>query len=255
MTIIISNNIDMATKGRLIVVRRKHYKDCIVCVDRKYNLYEPEIARKFWLEFEDLEKKTPTPKFTPSLVDLTPVQIGQTWSNYNIYDPSQKAAIETIKANADKWLVFYGSAGTGKGHVASAVMKDKLYLGYTAVYTSAFTMLNECAGDVLREKGAIYKYLACDLLIVDEFEKAGAMSEGKMASLFEILNHKIDYKQQVIIITNYDWTTLPKLVGDKNAEAILDRMAQQGIIVHFNWESYRQIKAAQELSEDDTPAF
>lgn len=147
---------------------------------------------------------------------------------------------------AGTWLLFMGSAGTGKSHLCAAIMNQVIREGFTALYTKTPRLLREVKDTFNRESEITQSEIvtrlgAIDLLVIDEVGiQFGTVTERMI--LYEILDLRYEAMRPVILTTNItDLKSLERLLGER----IIDRLFEgESKIVLFEWESYRRFQKA-----------
>ncbi len=138
-------------------------------------------------------------------------------------------------------ILFYGSAGVGKTHLAQALGHQACRLGYDVLFTKAvklFRFLLAGRADHSWEK-RIKKYLAPDLLIIDDFGLA-ALTPIQAEDFYEIVSER--HQRSSIAITSnrppQDW--IPLFPDPVMANSALDRLAHHAHHIIMEGESYRK---------------
>lgn len=137
--------------------------------------------------------------------------------------------------------VFSGPPGTGKTHLACAIINGVIEKGFTARYVTALDMkdaIQATYSDESKSKHeAFQEFLRPNLLVLDEVDLAHK-SEDAQLILWRILSERYnDGQSPVILISNLNKEMLTERIGDR----ILDRLAEnKGQFVSFSWESVRR---------------
>lgn len=142
-------------------------------------------------------------------------------------------------------LVFAGLPGTGKSHLAAAIMLQ-LVDRYAVRYTTCMAMIR-AVRDTWRRDSEISERqilrLLCeelDLLVVDE---VGAQygTDGEQNLIFEVMDRRYSAMRPTILLTNQDKDGFKAFVGDR----VFDRLRETSRWVAFDWPSHRpQARAA-----------
>jgi len=178
--------------------------------------------------------------FANPYIELEKRQQKCTFENYKSYNAEQKKEINEIKDNMDKWFLFYGKPGTGKGHIAISIYKIKKEQGKSCKYIQAFELLEEIKTNYDTSLYLMQEYANYDFLIIDEFEKIlSADNEKDKNRLFYMMNKRYDKFNQTILITNLED---PDDIYEYMGKYLYDRFFEVGKSIYFNWESYRKIK-------------
>lgn len=144
-------------------------------------------------------------------------------------------------------VVFIGSVGVGKSHIASALGYQACLKGHTVLFTSAIDIMNNliAAQQIGRLKQELKKYFRPKILVVDELGYLPVDKNGADL-LFQIISSR--YEQGSIIITTNrafkDWAQI--FNNDSTlTSALLDRLLHHTEAVVIEGKSYR-MKEVQE---------
>lgn len=148
-------------------------------------------------------------------------------------------------------LILAGNSGTGKSHLAKALLFIGCRKIYTCRYTTAADMLRELlaslADDTLEKK--LKRYLSPDILLIDEvgFDRL-EQHDAYNANLFHKVIDGRYCKKSTIMTTNIDFKQLGDYLGDPViTTAIVDRMVHHSIIINIEGPSWR-LHESQELN-------
>ena len=138
-------------------------------------------------------------------------------------------------------LIFCGKPGTGKTHLACAIVLSLIKSGISsAVYTTIFKAI-QAVKDTYRshersENDVIKEFVSPGLLVVDEVGVQYGSDAEKMI-FYQILNGRYEDVKPTILISNLTAAELTEFIGDR----CMDRMKEGGgIVVPFTWKSYRK---------------
>jgi DNA replication protein DnaC len=169
------------------------------------------------------------------------------WGHYRL-------ALATVDSGGI--VVMYGTNGTGKTRMAcelakKCVPKDTHYsvggMGWNsgkkerpAIYTTAVNLFMEIK-DTFRpdseqsELSLVKKYTDAGLLVLDEFQERGEtpFEDRKITS---IIDARYQNERPTILISNHSREEF----ASKLSAAVLDRIRENGVGLHFNWTSYRK---------------
>lgn len=148
-------------------------------------------------------------------------------------------------------LILAGNSGTGKSHIAKAILLIGCMKTYSCRYTTAADMLRELlaslADDTLEKK--FKRYLSPDILLIDEvgFDRL-EQQDAYNANLFHKVIDGRYCKKTTILTTNVDFKQLGDYLGDPViTTAIVDRMVHHSIIINIEGPSWR-LHESQELN-------
>ena len=146
-------------------------------------------------------------------------------------------------AQRGQWLILAGSSGTGKSHIAKALLILCCKNQYRCRYTTASDMLRRIlsglADDTVDEK--LKQYVRPQVLLIDEigFDRL-EQEESRKASLFFKVVEGRYRKNSTIPTTNIDFKVLGDYLGDPVITAsLVDRMVHHAVIINIEGPSYR----------------
>ncbi|MCP3892852.1 MAG: ATP-binding protein [Desulfobulbaceae bacterium] len=150
-------------------------------------------------------------------------------------------------------LILAGNSGTGKSHIAKALLLIGCSHTYNCRYTTAADMLGELlaglADDTMDKK--LKRYLSPDILLIDEvgFDRLEQQSAYN-ANLFHKVIDGRYCKKTTIITTNIDFEELGDYLGDPViTTALVDRMVHHSIIINIQGPSWR-LHESQQLNAE-----
>ena len=140
-------------------------------------------------------------------------------------------------------VIIAGNSGTGKSHIAKALLLIGCQKTYRCRYTTAADMLKELmaslADGTLDKK--LKNYVNPDILLIDEvgFDRLEQQDAGN-ANLFHKVIDGRYCKASTILTTNIDFKELGDYLGDPViTTAIVDRMVHHSIIINIEGPSWR----------------
>lgn len=176
-----------------------------------------------------------------SFCDYSPSSIGQRSNLEKCQDYAEN--FDTHYADG-RCLILSGTVGTGKTHLAIAILKDTVEKqGYTGKYWTVNGLLQVIRSSYEKDSGfseseVIASVTDTHLLVLDEVG-ATKQSEFEMATLFNIINSRYEWKLPTIIISNLG----PKQIGEAIGERCFDRLREGGgECLIFQGESNRKQK-------------
>jgi DNA replication protein DnaC len=173
---------------------------------------------------------------------------GKTIEGYIAETPAQKAVKDFFSdyiADLDenirigRSIILCGNPGTGKTHLACALVAEAQRNGYSALFTSvakAVRSIRETWGAPGKtERQAIEAYASVDLLVVDEIGvQSGTANEQNL--LFAVLNDRYESMRPTVLISNLDLAGIEKAIGARAFDRLREN-GGRGFI--FDWDSYR----------------
>jgi DNA replication protein DnaC len=140
-------------------------------------------------------------------------------------------------------LILAGSSGTGKSHIAKALLLIGCQHLYRCRYTTAADMLKDLlaslADDTLEPR--LKLYTRPDILLIDEvgFDRLEQESARNASLFFKVIDQRYG-KASTLLTTNIDFKTLGDYLGDPViTTAIVDRMVHHSIIIQIQGPSWR----------------
>jgi len=159
-------------------------------------------------------------------------------------DPNQIMDLATLSfVERKQGLILAGSSGTGKSHIAKALLLIGCQHLYRCRYTTAADMLKDLlaslADDTLEQK--LKLYTRPDILLIDEvgFDRLEQESARNASLFFKVIDQRY-CKGSTLLTMNIDFKALGDYLGDPViTTAIVDRMVHHSIIIHIQGPSWR----------------
>ncbi|WP_434512832.1 IS21-like element helper ATPase IstB [Desulfitobacterium sp. AusDCA] len=164
--------------------------------------------------------------------------------SFDYIEIPKSITLETLKTSGfiqnKENLILYGTVGTGKTHLATAIGIEACNQGKNVKFYRTAALVNQLSE--AKTSGTLSKLMRqiqkCDLLICDEwgyvpFEKGGAQL------LFQVVSECYE-KRSVIITTNLEFSHWNGIFFDeKMTSAIIDRLIHHSHLLVFTGPSYR----------------
>lgn len=173
--------------------------------------------------------------------------IGRTFETFKAATPAQMQALAVVRKFADEFehnyrtgrgLILSGMPGTGKSHLAGAVLQAILP-AHCGLYITCLGLIRMVRAtwrrDNARSETEVMNTLTrVPLLVIDEIGVQYG-TEGEQTILFDVLDARYRSMQPTILLTNQDKAGLKTFLGDRT----YDRLTETCRWVAFDWESYR----------------
>lgn len=140
-------------------------------------------------------------------------------------------------------LLFHGSCGTGKSHLACSILKC-LIKQATGLYVRTADIIRYVRStwgksSDISDFEAVRQFAEVDLLVIDEIG-VQAGSENEQQILFSVIDARLSENRPTIFITNLEPDQLPKVLGARLA----DRIKGKSVPYRFTGKSHRQALSA-----------
>lgn len=159
-------------------------------------------------------------------------------------DKRQIMELATLSfASRRQGVIIAGNSGTGKSHIAKALLLVGCQKNFRCRYVTASAMLRELlaslADDTLEQK--LKRFLCPEILLIDEvgFDRL-EQHDARNACLFHKVIDGRYCKGSTIITTNIDFKELGDYLGDPViTAATVDRMVHHSVIITIQGPSWR----------------
>ncbi len=146
--------------------------------------------------------------------------------------------------NSDENLLFIGNTGLGKTHLSLAIANSLIEKGKNVIYTSWLNILTILERERFQgtdnDEYTIDSLIECELLILDDLG-AEFTTQFSVATLYNILNSRINYRKPTIINTNLIF----KELGARYSDRIVSRIAGNFTTLRFSGNDIRIAKKKQ----------
>ncbi len=151
-------------------------------------------------------------------------------------------------------LIVFGPSGTGKTHLAAAIIHAHILNGRTAKFyrtTDLVQHLQSAAAD-RRLKAALKHLDTYQILCLDDIGYV-KRDRDETAVLFECIAHRYE-RRSLIVTSNHPFSAWDGIFPDPSMTvAVVDRLVHHATILELNTDSYRRKAAAKKLSVDPNP--
>ena len=173
--------------------------------------------------------------------------IGRTLDNFRAESEPQRAALAISKGFADRFdghaergdsLIFSGLPGTGKSHLATAILQA-LMPRHCGLYTTCLGVIRAVRATWRRdsersESEVLALFGRVPLLVLDEIGVQYG-TDGEQTILFDVLDRRYRDMMPTILLTNQDKKGFKEFIGERT----FDRLVETARWVPFDWPSYR----------------
>lgn len=154
--------------------------------------------------------------------------------------------------SGDQWLILYGDYGTGKSHLAAAVIRAAIDNGQQHVYfriwpeylerlKATFDRQNECEETQAQITAELRNG---NLVVIDDLDKS-LPTDWMRGVLYTVLNYRYNEQLPTILTFNYGPLDVSSKAPGRLAleeylgRAIIDRILERATLVEFSGPSYR----------------
>lgn len=155
----------------------------------------------------------------------------------NVSEYLKRLRIDTKTAGN---LVLSGRTGTGKTHLACAVLRTMAYSMCRSRYVTSAQIVNDIFATWNNkskcEKQVIEHYASYKVLLIDEMGLNDNRNEYAQSYLASVIDARYLKKNPTIITSNLLEASLEETIGDRP----FDRLCENSLMLECNWESYRR---------------
>ena len=146
-------------------------------------------------------------------------------------------------AQRKQGLVIAGNSGTGKSHIAKAL----LLIGCTQLYRCRYTTAADMLTELLASRAdnsfniKLRRYTSPDILLIDEvgFDRLEQQDSRNASLFFKVIDGRY-CKGSTLLTTNIGFSELGDYLGDPVVTtAIVDRVVHHSIIINIDGPSWR----------------
>jgi len=173
--------------------------------------------------------------------------IGRTLENFHASSPAQRVALQAAKDFTENFdvavkrgngLIFSGLPGTGKSHLATAVLQA-IMPAHCGLYVTCIGLIRAVRATWRRdsersEKEVLDLFCGVPLLVLDEIGVQYG-TDGEQTILFDVLDRRYRDLKPSILLTNQDKAGFKQYIGER----VFDRLTETSKWVAFDWQSYR----------------
>lgn len=173
--------------------------------------------------------------------------VGRSLENFHADTPEKLEALRVARDFVDGFeqhakkgasLIFSGLPGTGKSHLATAVLQS-LMPAQVGLYTTCMNVIRAVRQTWRKdsersETDVLNIYGTVPLLVLDEIGVQYG-TDGEQTILFDVLDRRYRDMKPSIFLTNQDKKGFKEFIGERT----FDRLTETSRWVAFDWQSYR----------------
>lgn len=232
---------DYVSTGTRYMGRREIWTPCPDCE-------EARLARERQLEAQKRAEAAAAQLQAAIGEALIPARfIGRSLENFVADTPGQQRAlgiaqeyVKNFEAHAKRGtgLILSGMPGTGKSHLATAILQA-IMPEHIGLYTTCMNVIRAVRGTWRKdsersETEVLGIYGTAPLLVLDEIGVQYG-TDGEQTILFDVLDRRYREMKPTIFLTNQDAEGLKQFIGERT----FDRLREVSKWVAFDWDSYR----------------
>lgn len=220
---------------------------CLAEIDQRAIDAKAEIARR--VAREDHTRALST-------VGVPSRFVGRTLANFKAETPEQQRALSVASdfvvnwsemSRKGSWLVFSGQPGTGKSHLAIAILQA-LLPAHVGRYMTCLELIQTIRSawrkdSEMSEMEVVAELAQVPLLVLDEIGVQNG-TDSEMLHLFDVLDKRYRDLMPTILLTNQNKEGFRQFVGER----VYDRMTECARWVPCVWPSYRP-QARKEMTD------
>ena len=142
-----------------------------------------------------------------------------------------KAWADKLPAVKTKTLTFFGTAGTGKTFLSSAIAREAVERGKSVKYVSAYefnsAMLAVHTSPLDDREDKLHDYLTCDLLVIDDLGTEPTLKNVSLEYLLLVLEERTNKGLCTLITTNLSPSRLIRRYGERIYSRLASKTASR----------------------------
>lgn len=175
--------------------------------------------------------------------------IGRSFDNFRADSDGKERALKIAQDYAEAFdkhlkagtgLIFSGLPGTGKSHLAAAILQA-IMPKHTGLYITCMSLIRAVRGTWRKdseesEEQVLQMLSKVPLLVLDEIGVQYG-TDGEQTILFDVLDRRYRDMKPTILLTNQAKQGFKDFIGERS----FDRLVETSRWVPFDWDSYRAI--------------
>lgn len=229
--------------GARYMGKREIWSSCPVCAE------ESAAAKRNGADEVEADRKRASIEEMMTQTCIPRRFIGRSFDSFIAETPEKKRALDICLAFSTRFekvlkgghsLVLSGGVGTGKSHLAGAILQGILprHVGVYVTMLDLIRLLRETwrTGATHSESEVLSRLAGVPLLVVDEVGLQYG-TDGERTLFADIMDRRYRNLMPVILLTNLTVQEFKETVGDR----VHDRLSEMATWVVFDWPSHRPV--------------
>ncbi len=153
-----------------------------------------------------------------------------------------KRYAETFDVEDPAGLLLWGSVGTGKSFMSSAIANAVIDLGYSALQLDVPYVASIMESSFEKRRSNLDRILGCDLLLVEDLG-AQRNTEYMMEHVYTLIDGRYKSGKPMVVTTNFSLSGMLKVSASSPWCRIFDRILERCYPVEFTESSRRKRNA------------
>lgn len=225
--------------------------ECPKCAHERWEAEAPQRAE----EARRIEAEERQAKFEKLLrSSAIPIEYeGKGFNDFVADDPKSAEALRQAKLYAENFdrirdtgtgLFFYGTIGTGKTHLACAILQDLARKGVDGVYAMTWQIIQAVKSAPFGED-ALAPFIRASILVLDEVGVQTGSRFEESVVLYPLIDSRVAQRRPTIFVSNvqpdakdpnYSGETVRKLIGER----LWDRVQHRSVFLKLAGPSHRK---------------
>lgn len=225
--------------------------ECPKCAQERWEAEAPLRAE----EARRIEAEKRQAKFEKLLrsSDIPLEYEGKGFKDFVADDPKSAEALRQAKLYAENFericdtgtgLFFYGTIGTGKTHLACAILQDLARKGVDGVYAMTWQIIQSVKSAPFGED-ALAPFIRASILVLDEVGVQTGSRFEESVVLYPLIDSRVAQRRPTIFVSNvqpdakdpnYSGETVRKLIGER----LWDRVQHRSVFLKLAGPSHRK---------------
>ena len=144
-------------------------------------------------------------------------------------------------------VIFLGNTGTGKTHLAKALVERAVTQGHNALFADAHALCLDLARaeSTSALQSRLRYYTRPSLLCIDEIARQ-QIDIRRLDLLYELVRRRYEARRAVVVTAEPQFSQWPQSMPSSAATAaLIDRLVHRAVVIHIDADSYRQKQAAE----------